>query len=178
MPEHQALDLTSCDREPIHVPGAIQPHGVLLALSEPPLTVAQVSENVGAVLGLGVDEVLGQPLSAVLGAASADEIAAALAGGRWSAVNPLHLTARGRRLDGIVHRHLGAAILELEPADAAASSVHHPLRAALVGLQHAPTLTEELSINRRLISQPRHLGRGCGWGECADSLGAEGRAAA
>ncbi|WP_254558613.1 hypothetical protein, partial [Salmonella enterica] len=23
-------DLTACDREPIHVPGAIQPHGLLL----------------------------------------------------------------------------------------------------------------------------------------------------
>jgi two-component system, chemotaxis family, sensor kinase Cph1 len=25
-------DLTDCDREPIHVPGAIQPHGVLLVV--------------------------------------------------------------------------------------------------------------------------------------------------
>jgi light-regulated signal transduction histidine kinase (bacteriophytochrome) len=26
-----SLDLTSCDQEPIHVPGSIQPHGILLA---------------------------------------------------------------------------------------------------------------------------------------------------
>jgi chemotaxis family two-component system sensor kinase Cph1 len=25
------LDLATCDREPIHIPGAIQPHGVLIA---------------------------------------------------------------------------------------------------------------------------------------------------
>lgn len=25
--ERLAIDLTNCDREPIHVPGAIQPHG-------------------------------------------------------------------------------------------------------------------------------------------------------
>ena len=27
------VDLTNCDREPIHIPGAIQPFGFLLALS-------------------------------------------------------------------------------------------------------------------------------------------------
>ena len=26
------VDLTNCEREPIHIPGAIQPHGLLLAL--------------------------------------------------------------------------------------------------------------------------------------------------
>ena len=25
-----AVDLTTCDREPIHIPGSIQPHGYLL----------------------------------------------------------------------------------------------------------------------------------------------------
>ena len=34
-----AADLASCDREPIHMPGSIQPHGVLMALSEPVLRV-------------------------------------------------------------------------------------------------------------------------------------------
>jgi light-regulated signal transduction histidine kinase (bacteriophytochrome) len=29
MPE-TTIDLSECDREPIHVPGSIQPHGVLL----------------------------------------------------------------------------------------------------------------------------------------------------
>jgi len=29
------VDLTDCDREPIHVPGTIQPYGVLLVLTEP-----------------------------------------------------------------------------------------------------------------------------------------------
>ena len=47
------VDLTDCDREPIHIPGTIQPYGVLLALAEPALTVAQVSENVGDHLAAG-----------------------------------------------------------------------------------------------------------------------------
>ena len=40
------VDLTNCDREPIHIPGSIQPHGVLLVMTEPELVVIQVSENV------------------------------------------------------------------------------------------------------------------------------------
>ena len=28
-------DLTTCDREPIHIPGSIQPHGVLLVSLRP-----------------------------------------------------------------------------------------------------------------------------------------------
>lgn len=28
------VDLTNCEQEPIHLPGSIQPHGVLLVLKE------------------------------------------------------------------------------------------------------------------------------------------------
>ena len=37
--------LADCAREPIRVPGAIQPHGVLLALSGDPLCIDQISAN-------------------------------------------------------------------------------------------------------------------------------------
>jgi len=109
------VDLTDCDREPIHIPGAIQPYGVLLVLSEPALTVAQVSENVGDHFPLGVDDVLGQPLSTLIDRQSADQIGEMLREERWYETNPFHITAYGKRFDGIVHRHKGAAILELEP---------------------------------------------------------------
>src|SRR4051794_13639255 len=64
------VDLTDCDREPIHIPGMIQPFGVLFVLAEPSLTVTQVSENLGDHLPLRVEEVLGQPLSTILDPAS------------------------------------------------------------------------------------------------------------
>ena len=37
--ERAAPELTECDREPIHIPGAIQPHGALLVVTEPDLAV-------------------------------------------------------------------------------------------------------------------------------------------
>jgi light-regulated signal transduction histidine kinase (bacteriophytochrome) len=98
------IDLTDCDREPIHIPGTIQPYGVLLALAEPALTVAQVSENVGDHLPLGIENILGQPLSSIIDPASVDELREALREARWYEANPLRINAHGRRFDRIVHR--------------------------------------------------------------------------
>src|SRR5918994_334789 len=109
------VDLTDCDREPIHIPGTIQPFGVLLVLAEPSLTVTQVSDNVGDHLTIGVNDVLGQPLATLLDQASVDAVSDALSDERWHDLNPLQIGAHGKRFDGIVHRHEGAAILELEP---------------------------------------------------------------
>jgi two-component system, chemotaxis family, sensor kinase Cph1 len=53
------VDLNHCDREPIHIPGTIQPFGVLFAL-DGEMNVTQVSENVSDHLSLRVDEVLGR----------------------------------------------------------------------------------------------------------------------
>ena len=61
--EDAHVDLTNCDREPIHVPGAIQPHGVLLALREPDLTVTQTSANVADhLVNRSIDLVINTPL--------------------------------------------------------------------------------------------------------------------
>ena len=142
MAEQAPADLTSCDREPIQIPGAIQPHGVLLALREPALEVSQVSENVARLLGFPVEQVLGAPLAALIDAESAAAVSAALSGDRWQEVNPLRISARGKLFDGIVHRHQGAAILELEPLEAPREQGdHHPLRRALIGLQRAETFS-------------------------------------
>jgi len=43
----ELADLSNCDLEPIHIPASIQPHGVLLVLREPDLTIVQTSENAG-----------------------------------------------------------------------------------------------------------------------------------
>jgi light-regulated signal transduction histidine kinase (bacteriophytochrome) len=56
------VDPTECEREPIHVPGAIQPHGVLLNLRESDLAITQVSVNALDVLGVDAQNLLQQPL--------------------------------------------------------------------------------------------------------------------
>jgi len=71
------VDLTNCDREPIHVPGAIQPHGVLLACRGPAFTIVQVSDNSEAVIGRPPDALLGRPIAELLRAESWQRLAAA-----------------------------------------------------------------------------------------------------
>jgi light-regulated signal transduction histidine kinase (bacteriophytochrome)/CheY-like chemotaxis protein len=56
-----SIDLTNCDREPIQVPGSIQPFGFLLALVSD-FSVCIASENVGQFLGRDISEVLQRPL--------------------------------------------------------------------------------------------------------------------
>ena len=74
-PRFGEADLSNCERELIHLSGSIQPHGVLLVLAEPRLTVIQASANVGERLGLATDVLLGSPIEA-LGLAAAQQIRA------------------------------------------------------------------------------------------------------
>jgi len=46
------VDLTNCDREPIHIPGSIQPYGCLLACDGSVGMVRRHSANAGAMLGI------------------------------------------------------------------------------------------------------------------------------
>ncbi|SKB42490.1 PAS domain-containing sensor histidine kinase [Luteibacter sp. 22Crub2.1] len=60
-------DLNACDREPIHIPGSIQPHGVLIVADAATRTILQISENAADVLGVDLDAVLDAPLHEVIG---------------------------------------------------------------------------------------------------------------
>jgi two-component system, chemotaxis family, sensor kinase Cph1 len=157
MNENQvALDLTNCDREPIHIPGAIQPHGVLLALVEPELSVLQVSANLSAKLGLPIEATLRSPLEAVFGRDRAGEVRKALDEARAGESSRLCLVLGGTRFDGLVHRHQGLALLELEPTDpgTAPQWPHQPLHRAIVRLQSAAKLQE---LCDAVVSEVRKL---------------------
>ena len=61
------LSLSTCDREPIHVPGTVQPHGVLVVLHPDDLTIVQATANIELLAGDSAESVIGQTLAAVLG---------------------------------------------------------------------------------------------------------------
>jgi chemotaxis family two-component system sensor kinase Cph1 len=148
------VDLTDCDREPIHIPGTIQPFGVLFVLAEPSLTITQVSENVGEHLPCRVEEVLGRRLSTMLDAASVAEVEEALSEERWHDMNPLQIGAHGKQFDGVVHRHEGAAILELEPNPGPPIAMRHPFRPALWRIQRVVTSAELADV---VVQQMRRV---------------------
>ena len=134
------IDTTACDVEPIHIPGAIQPHGVLLALAARTLTVLQVSANCEALLGVAPAQAAGAHLAALVGAAPALLAAASAADSTLG--EPMTVELAGRRLDVLVHRHRDVVIVELEPHDPAAAGTDAALRHALARLQRPNTVAQ------------------------------------
>lgn len=138
------VDLSTCDREPIHIPGRVQGHGVLFALREPDLTVTQVSANLTALLGLSADEVLGRPVDALLAAEDVPACREWLGAADVREASPTPLAVRGRVYDASAHRQHGALILELENPRAAAGrpTDFRMVRTAMARLEGADTLAE------------------------------------
>jgi len=59
------VDLTNCDREPIHILGAVQPIGFLFAVTTDWI-VARASENISDFIGCRVTDMIGHPLAEFL----------------------------------------------------------------------------------------------------------------
>lgn len=137
--------LNDCASEPIQYPGAIQPHGLLLTLSEPDLVLLQVSANVESLLGQRPEQVLGQPLASLLGDAQATLIAQASAAGDFNDAPQLLLSGNGLQFEALLHRHDGALVLELECQNQQLSAANDKVLTGNLGrmlrsLQASPTL--------------------------------------
>jgi light-regulated signal transduction histidine kinase (bacteriophytochrome) len=114
----QPFNLTNCDYEKIHIPGAIQPHGVLLVINCSDWRISQVSKNTEIMIGLAPEKLLGQPLTNILDNQQISVIASCLPDD-FQEINPLKLTIltdqTNNLFNGIVHRlNDDYIILELE----------------------------------------------------------------
>ncbi|RKP54899.1 GAF domain-containing protein [Pararobbsia silviterrae] len=160
-----ASDLSACEREPIHAPGGIQPHGYLLVVDETTMRVIQVSANLDALVGAPVDTVLGAPLDAILGHDCADRVTAALARRAPDVplgTVPLYLGEAligAERFELVLHRNGTALVLELERRNGtrtgAFASIYPLVRGFVTSLQDAPSvevLAERAVVEIRRIS--------------------------
>ena len=122
-----------CDSEPIHVPGSIQPKGVLLVL-DANLTIVAASANSAEVLDRNAAELVGLPLAAALGPDAARRLVDELAHpGRV----PLRFVTGGSvagLLEARLHAEAGRWLLDLEPWDPAADRSAEMLRIATAGI--------------------------------------------
>lgn len=107
--------LANCADEPIRFPGAIQPHGVLLTLSEPDLRIVQVSANVASLFNHQPEALLGQPLDTLLGTQPTDVVRQMAGQPSFIDAPPLYVTLNGGQFEGLLHRHQGVLVLEFEP---------------------------------------------------------------
>ena len=173
LPVGTPVDLTNCEREPIHVPGSIQPRGVLLAVTDPDLVVEQVSENLGDLVRVAPAEALGRRLPEVLGVAAAGAVArSASAFGDLRERNPVELTldVEGSPVpvDALLHRTVVGTddgvtppttmlVVELEPAHGprpfSFPNTYQAVRGTVGDLNRATSLQELYDITAQAVRE-------------------------
>ncbi|NUR08881.1 MAG: SpoIIE family protein phosphatase [Nocardioidaceae bacterium] len=163
-PAYTEADLSTCDREPIHVPGAIQPHGVLLAVDADDVVVT-VSGNVADVLGPSVEEATGATLTELLGPQTAALIASGAAEPTGVDLFVTRLPADHERLTGRLagaqvdvrtHRSGGRLVVEVEDADAGAVA-GLSLRSARRAIGRLASTSSVTELGAQLAREARDL---------------------
>lgn len=169
--EDMARAMVDCAREPIHIPGGIQPHGFLFCVTDDGI-VMQASENVALLAQKPLDEVLGKPLSSVLGDAAAPAISA-LASLDTEGVplyvgsidDPRGAVQRETRLSPlaiVVHRYQRIAFVELEPARGTAdvfSSMYPLVRTFINRLQEVQSVADLAALAAQEVQRITGYGR-------------------
>ncbi|WP_341736852.1 hypothetical protein [Microcoleus sp. CAWBG640] len=146
----EEVDLTNCDREPIHISGQIQPHGVLMAVSEPELEILQISENTQELLGIAAKSAIGQNLSLFLEQAQLEQLKACLLNENLKTINPIKISVKKAEtileFDCILHRWEGVLIIEIELAQSLENlsvfSFYHSVRSTVSQIQNAKNLNK------------------------------------
>lgn len=167
-PKLSTIDLSNCDREPIHIPGSVQPHGFLFAVDPSTLTILQVSTNTWQWLDRAPESFLGQPLNSVLQDDDLYAIRQCIAGD-FEHANPIRIslqTSKGPyETDCIAHCIPGnVLILEIEPDEVPLASAiaqqstyfdfFRQIKAFVAGLQRATSFDE---LCMQLVESVRRL---------------------
>ena len=152
----QEINLASLEREAMQlatqVSGQIQPHGILLVLSETELKILQVSSNTSTVFGISPQEMLERKLEEILDPYQVEKIKTGLADENFDFINPTKVWARTKGdnylvFDAIFHRNKdGFLILELEQAFSQENipflSFYHLARASINQLEKTANLRD------------------------------------
>ncbi len=124
MPENiqypEKVDLSSCEKEPIHIIGATQSHGVLVSCNKSSGTITQVGENCKDIFGISAEELLGNDLSVLLEAELSSELRETVVGHGVFEVKETTINNK----DFVVIPHISGEnlILDIEPVNAKKNS--------------------------------------------------------
>ena len=126
-------DVSACDREPIHRPGSIQPHGLVLVADAFTFKVIAGAGDIETLLapdwlGADLNDLLGQPVAAHLAAKP-----------NASTVVLTRVIGLETPFDTIAHRVANTIVVELEPTPVAMPS---PID-VLVAMEEAATTFEQ-----------------------------------
>jgi light-regulated signal transduction histidine kinase (bacteriophytochrome) len=148
------VDITNCDREPIHVPGMIQPFGFLIAVSTDWL-VSRVSENIANFSACTPEDLLGKPLRTLF-SDSAEHTLRNLAS-QLRGVDAVErafnvaLMADGAFFDVAVHYSGRSLVIEAEPVSEASLDAALLVRTMVVRLDQIDLMETFLREGARQI---------------------------
>ena len=157
VPDISEIDLTECDREPIHIPGLVQSHGWLFVCQADTWTITHVSDNAVGVFGTSRENLIGRDIADILGHKTCARLDEALARsrtlnvivGRTFGVSPRGLVGR---FDAAVHVHDGHRYVEIEQAcEGDATPPLDLVQAILARLRDAQTLNELCTETARQV---------------------------
>ena len=146
-------DLSACDSERIHMPGAIQPHGCLLFCALPSWVVRGVSANAGAFFGRDAESMLDATLDTLLPEKTLHDLrnvlqASMVSGGAERLLDQA-IEEGGERYDLTVHMSASNAVVEIvlrRGADTLATDPITLVKSMVGRLHRAPTLERFLAL--------------------------------
>jgi len=156
------IDLTNCDREPIHIPSAIQPHGLLFCIA-PDFKILQCSENTIQFLGVAALDLIGQSLMDLMDITHQGLLKVFLELENLKTIVPLALELKTKlgvpiSVTCFAHRYSSHLILEFEPTSVVESTpqvlVPGKLTASIDALQRPNNLLDAL---QSAASSVKHL---------------------
>ncbi|MFG6415077.1 ATP-binding protein [Roseateles sp. DC23W] len=121
-PPVEPVTLDNCEREPIHIPGSIQPHGALLAFDRLGRLMV-MSANANALLGLELTPGRAPRVADLGGDAdvyAAVQQAVTSLGSGDSMPDSREVSLNGHDFDLVLHAHAGLCLCEFELRDASA----------------------------------------------------------
>ncbi len=154
-----ALQLSECEREEVHIPGAIQPFGGLVAFALPTWSIAHVSRNVDRLFEIkDVQGLIGQPMETIFPSKIVHDLRnafqAAMISGFAERLGPVPVGPAGTDHDILIHPSGSLAIAEIIPTAGADTIRADPtvlVRTIVDRLRRAP------SFPSFLASAARHL---------------------
>jgi len=139
--------LEECAKEPIHIPGSIQPYGMLFVLDGDEHTVVQASDNVKRFLPqMRTQDVLGRRLYEVIGREQAEQIRRVTVERSLMPIQSTVVKIDDTLFDAVAHKVGDSTVVELEIVDDKRSAqrgfFYDELRDFAVGLRSTRTLPE------------------------------------
>lgn len=147
--------LTQCDKQPIHLISAIQPHGYLIAFNPVDRKIEMASENIALLFDKRLEDVLGSRIESYL---TAEDVKFLLENNRQNSSDPT--TTRiagpsGNQYEALVYQSGGLIVVELD-----AATVKYNSTAKLAELQSlSKRFAEDLNAQKDLSRASKLLCR-------------------